>query len=114
MPSKIFRFSACVAVLLFAAGAGAQAGGRDVAHGIFHDYNAEGGWVVIDDQAMVAAPGLPVRDARGGAVSALEDIEPGTPVRYVYRIRDRVWHVARISLIQQLPPANDEEGVSDR
>ena len=83
-------------------------------YGIFESSNAEGGWVVIGDQAMQVDEQLTVRDELGSSVGEIAGIAPGTAVRYGYRIENQVWYVSMIKLIEEIPYIVDEDGVPDR
>ncbi len=89
-------------------------GVRQTGYGIFEFYNAEGNWVVIDDQAMSIEQGVKVHDERGSGVSNLADVTAGTAVRYAYHIDKQVWHVSAMRLIDEIPYIVDEDGVPQR
>jgi hypothetical protein len=85
-----------------------------VGYGEFQSVNADHNWVVIDDQAMFYRPGLKIRDVSDSLISDVSQIKPGTPVEFVYVIRNQAMHVLRIRLLDELPVIVDEEGVPDR
>ena len=70
--------------------------------------------LVIDDRAMTYGAQLSMRDLNGTIIVKPADIAPGTAVRFTYNFRGRSFDVTKISVVEEIPPQLDEEGVSDR
>ncbi|GEM_PF-3279763 len=88
--------------------------GIATAYGVLDDVNEQERTLVIDDRAMTYGAQLSMRDLNGTIIVKPADIAPGTAVRFTYNFRGRSFDVTKISVVEEIPPQLDEEGVSDR
>ncbi len=77
--------------------------------------NAEGGWVVINDQSFFFGAGLTVYDRLGNPSIGPAALKIGAPVGYRPDALNGQPYVTEIWVLDRLPPAQrNDEGVLDR
>jgi hypothetical protein len=109
-----YLHAALLSILVVAATTVQAAPTGDIGYtGVLDDINIDGGWLVIDDQAVWYGPELKVRLPSGVSAVGAQALKIGSGVNFIPESRDGRPYVSEIRVLQTRPTRRYDEGTGD-